>query len=45
MSIFCSLAISKNNFGNILLPWNDATYQFLQVTHNKMQFVCKKNKI
>jgi len=44
MSGFCSLAVSKNtdHFSKILLAWNEATYQFLQVTHTNMQYICKK---
>jgi len=41
------LAISKNtyHYSTILLVWNKATHQFLQVTHNTMQFVCKNTKL
>jgi len=43
MSLFCSLAICKNTnpFSRIELAWNEATYQFLQLTHNKLRFVSK----
>jgi len=40
-ALFCSQAFPKNtnHFSKILLAYNEATYQFPQVTHNKMQCV------